>query len=218
MNLTVNVTGTPAPQGSKKGFYNPKLQRVQMTESSSKVAPWRQDVVAAVLNEMHETGWVTPAGPVAVGVEFRLARPGYHYRTGRHAHELRPDAPHYVDKKPDIDKLLRSTHDALTTSGAIKDDAQIALLDPPPVKRYAAPGESTGALIIITPLNTVAAASPSPPRRRHGPGGTAVNPQETNQFGSRRDENVQAARYWLTEKRIAATDAIRAAAQGDEGS
>lgn len=33
----------------------------------------------------------------------------------------------------------------------------------------------------------------------------------TGQTGPRRDEDVLAARYWLTEKGIAATDAIRAA-------
>lgn len=159
MSLIIDVVGTPAPQGSKKGFYNKNLGRVQMTESSNKVAPWRQDVVAAVLNRVAEVGWATPAGPVAVGIEFRIVRPKYHYRTGARAHELRPEAPHYVDKKPDLDKLIRSTFDALTTSGAIRDDAQVAKLDPPPVKRYAGLGEPTGALITITPLNAVAAST-----------------------------------------------------------
>ena len=40
--LTFRVYGTPAPQGSKR-----HVGRGVMVESSKKVAPWRQDVVAA---------------------------------------------------------------------------------------------------------------------------------------------------------------------------
>ena len=153
MNITINVTGTPAPQGSKKGVYNKGLGRVQMVESSKKVAPWRQDVVAAALNEIAETGWTAPAGPLRVDITFYLPRPRYHFRTGKRANELRDDAPHYVDKKPDKDKLERATCDALTTSGIIRDDAQIA---EGLVRKVYANGP-TGAQITITPLDAVAA-------------------------------------------------------------
>lgn len=156
MSLIVDVTGTPAPQGSKKGFYNQAAGRVQMVESSKKVAPWRQDVVAAVLNAIAEDGtWVVPAGPVTVELCFFLTRPRYHFRTGKNANLLREDAPVHVDKKPDIDKLARATLDALTTSGAIKDDAQVARLTCE--KRYSS--GRTGARIVITPLNSVAAST-----------------------------------------------------------
>lgn len=176
-SLTINVVGTPAPQGSKKGFYNQKVGRVQMVESSKKVAPWRQDVVAAIEQHLAQDyikldgpnggiGWgpeirdnLPWTMPLAVEVVFYIARPGYHYRTGKHAGELKPGAPVFVDKKPDGDKLLRSTLDALTTSGLIRDDAQIA--DLRGIKRYA--DHATGARITITPLVSPAdGASPSP--------------------------------------------------------
>lgn len=126
--LTIDVTGLPAPQGSKKGFYNHSLGRVQMVESSKKVKPWRQDVVAAAQAAAAEAGWETAVGPVDVEINFWMPRPRYHFRTGAHAHQLRPNAPQFVDKKPDIDKLARATLDALTSSAVIRDDAQVARL------------------------------------------------------------------------------------------
>lgn len=160
--LSIDVVGTPAPQGSKRGFYNKNLNRVQMVESSKKVAPWRQDVVAAALNTAAETGWEAPTGPVSITIHFRLPRPRYHYGSGKNANTLRGNAPAYVDKKPDLDKLVRSTLDALTSSGVIRDDAQVAILAL--VKKYAAPGQSTGAAIDITSITTPdsVAAAPAP--------------------------------------------------------
>lgn len=145
--LSFTVVGVPAPQGSKRGFYNKGLGRVQMVESSKKVAPWRQDVAAAA-QAAARGGWETPAGPVEVSVTFRLPRPRYHFRTGKRAHELKPNAPVYVPKKPDVDKLLRATLDALTSAGVIRDDAQVAVL-------YAAKlytGDTLGAAISVSAL------------------------------------------------------------------
>lgn len=156
--LVINVVGTPAPQGSKKGFYNHATGRVQMKESSAKVKPWRQDVAAAAgsLLEDIQAGIIQGpelpfTGPLQVDITFYLARPGYHFGTGKNAQRLKPNAPTYVDKKPDKDKLERSTCDALTTSGVIRDDAQIAagFVE----KRYA--DGPTGARITIRPLDSV---------------------------------------------------------------
>lgn len=155
--LTIDITGTPAPQGSKRAFV--VNGHAVMTESSTKVKPWRQDVVAAVLNTIANTPAFEPyAGPVRVDITFYLPRPRYHYRTGARAHELKDGAPTYVDKKPDKDKLERATCDALTTSGVIRDDSQIAagFVE----KRYA--DAATGARITITPLTAVAAAATPP--------------------------------------------------------
>jgi len=157
ITLTIHAVGTPAPQGSKKGFYNKNLGRVQMVESSSKVAPWRQDVQAAAYNAAAEHAWTVPAGPLRVHVVFYLPRLRSHYRTGRFADRLRDDAPTHSDKKPDVDKLLRSTYDALTQSGVIRDDAQIAAAITE--KRYANPGAPTGATITITPLEVAPTAA-----------------------------------------------------------
>ena len=151
--LEIHVVGVPAPQGSKRGFV--VKGRVVMAESSKKVRPWRQDVKAAALEaitpeqgEAFPTQWEPLAGPLSVAVTFFLPRPGYHFRTGKRANELKPNAPDFVDKKPDVDKLLRSTFDALGEAGVWRDDAQVAKLSTS--KLYT--GSQPGALIVVTPL------------------------------------------------------------------
>lgn len=152
--LTINVLGTPAPQGSKRAYV--VAGKARMVESSAKVKPWRQDVTAAAQAAIHETPGHEPhTGPVAVAVTFYLPRPGYHYGTGRNAGVLKSTAPTHVDKKPDVDKLLRSTLDALTSSGVFRDDAQVAVLTGE--KRYA--DAATGARITIRPLTDTAPVS-----------------------------------------------------------
>lgn len=64
-------------------------------------------------------------GPVGLTAAFIFPRPKSHYRTGKHASELRPDAPFWKSSKPDGDKLLRALMDALTFL-AYRDDAQVA--------------------------------------------------------------------------------------------
>lgn len=155
--LTINVIGTPAPQGSHRAFV--VNGRPVLTQDSKKTKPWRQDVATAVREILAtEDWWAIPAGAVRVDITYYIARPRYHYRTGKHADQLRPDAPAYVDKKPDKDKLDRATFDALTVSGVIRDDAQIA--DGRTVKRYA--DGATGARITISALCSVPALGSSP--------------------------------------------------------
>lgn len=128
---TITVHGRPAPQGSKDQFGR---------EVSKLVKPWRE-AVRGECQRAIEAGCETyPTGPVVVSIEFRMPRPKAHYRTGKHAHELRADAPTWVDKTPDLDKCLRSTLDALTASGIIGDDRQIARLADVDQKYGARPG------------------------------------------------------------------------------
>jgi Holliday junction resolvase RusA-like endonuclease len=148
--LVVDVVGTPAPQGSHRGFTNPKTGRVIITQDNKKTKPWRQDVVAATLNTIATQRWLTLVGPVQVTIVFRLPRIKGHYRTGKYAHLLRDTAPTHSATKPDVDKLARSTLDALTSAGAFGDDAQVARLTVE--KTYAAPGQPTGATITLAPL------------------------------------------------------------------
>lgn len=123
MTATVIVYGIPAPQGSKKHVGNG-----MMVESSKKVMPWREAVKWA---------WKTAQlecipGPVKVSVVFTVPKPS--------------SAPKrrvtYPGKKPDIDKLIRSTFDALSDVGAWEDDARVVELWT--AKKY--PGEGWGAL------------------------------------------------------------------------
>ena len=141
-----DVIGTPAPQGSKRGFVNKATGKVSMVESSSeRVRSWREDVRAAALAAVDGTGLLT--GPVRVTVVFRLARPKGHYGTGRNAATLKASAPRYPAGKPDLDKLERATLDALTGT-VIADDCQVVELHT--AKRYAVVGARPGAYIIVT--------------------------------------------------------------------
>ena len=103
--MTIIVHGTPAPQGSKR-----HVGRGVMVESSNKVKPWREAVKWAAIEALVGRGL---DGPVTVEVDFYFVHP----KTGKR----RPT--HSV--KPDIDKLLRSTFDALTDAGAFEDDSRI---------------------------------------------------------------------------------------------
>lgn len=129
--LVITVYGTPAPQGSKRGFVS-KNGRVSMVESSAKVKPWREAVKYAVWQHAQDTDADRLApmltGPVEVGVTFYLPRPKGHYRTGRNAHLLKDGAPPFPAGKPDLDKLLRSTLDALSEAGVWRDDSQVVRL------------------------------------------------------------------------------------------
>jgi hypothetical protein len=157
--ITFVVLGTPTAQGSKRAFNNPAGGRPIMREENfEKTKTWRQDVVVAARNVLRigpedEHGMAERIGhPFGLGavhahIMFIFARPKHHFRTGRYAHELRPNAPRPHTIKPDVDKLLRSTLDALTTAGMWKDDAQVAgvIAD----KVYANPDELPGARITI---------------------------------------------------------------------
>ncbi|MFB7185226.1 RusA family crossover junction endodeoxyribonuclease [Streptomyces sp. NPDC056230] len=134
----INVNGTPAPQGSKR-----HVGRGVMVESSKKVKPWR----TAVAKAAEEVNFGDLAY-VCVTVRFRLQRPKSHYRTGRYAHLLKAGAPPYPGKYPDLDKLARSTLDALRMGGAYRDDAQVVILNA--VKVYADQDEAAGARIRVS--------------------------------------------------------------------
>lgn len=114
-DLQFTVRGHPAPQGSKE-VKRYVQGRAILGESSSKVRPWRQDVVAAAVEAILETPGFRPIdAPVFLTVEFYVPRPKGHPKSRR-------TVPTTI---PDLDKLLRSTDDALKTAGVISDDSVI---------------------------------------------------------------------------------------------
>lgn len=102
---TIIVHGIPAPQGSKRHLGNGV-----MVEMSNKVKPWREAVKWAAI----EAGVKPMAGPVRLEVVFYLPRP-----------KSAPKSRTHADRKPDLDKLLRSTMDALSDVGVWEDDARV---------------------------------------------------------------------------------------------
>jgi len=151
--IEIIVLGTPAPQGSKRGFavkakgaYTGKVAQV---ESSAKVKPWRMAVKYAALNEIAMLDWIYQpmTGAIVLEVTFRLPRPKGHYGTGRNAGLLKPTAPFHPNGRPDLDKLLRSTLDALGEAGVWGDDAQVVTVRG--AKKYATDYEPVGATIRV---------------------------------------------------------------------
>jgi len=161
--IEIIVLGTPAPQGSKhgyavkaKGAYTGKVAQV---ESSAKVKPWRMAVKYAALEAMPVWAGerILMTGAVVLEVTFRLPRPKGHYGTGRNVALLKPSAPWRPAGRPDLDKLLRSTFDALGEAGVWRDDAQVVRVIG--AKFYATDYEPTGATIRVTSsVNTVETA------------------------------------------------------------
>lgn len=119
--MRIQVHGIPAPQGSKRHVGNGV-----MVESSAKVKPWREAVkwatIEAAFEPFHD-------GPVRVLLEFFLPRPQGHYGTGRNACEVKASAPTRPHRKPDLDKLIRSTLDALGEAGVWRDDSQVCYVE-----------------------------------------------------------------------------------------
>ena len=114
-----------------------------MIEVSKRVKPWRKAVGKEAMKETE-----TPIeGACHVGLIFRFNRPKSHYRSNG---LLKQSAPAYlIVKKNDLDKLVRSTLDALSGIAFI-DDCQVINLSA--TKRYCNEDEVAGADILINKL------------------------------------------------------------------
>ena len=104
------IEGEPAPQGSKNGFV--KNGRVVMVESSKKVKPWREAVTKKTAQHMSWETLNPITNPVEIALIFFLPKPKSVTRK-------------WPSVKPDLDKLIRSTFDGLTTGGLYTDDALV---------------------------------------------------------------------------------------------
>jgi crossover junction endodeoxyribonuclease RusA len=129
--LVLFVAGIPAPQGSKRHVGNGR-----MIESSKKVAPWRAAVIREVQALDLAHGLI---GPLALTVHFLLPAPKTIKRV-------------WPTTRPDLDKLVRSTFDALTIGGLWLDDSQVVTLMAN--KQYATDGMAPGAWLRIETVTT----------------------------------------------------------------
>jgi len=65
-------------------------------------------------------------GPLELKLTFYQPRRASHFGSGRNSAKLKPSAPIYPDKRPDLTKLIRAVEDALT--GIVwRDDAQVVM-------------------------------------------------------------------------------------------
>lgn len=176
------VPGDPAPGGNKtalpimrggkplcgasgRPIFN--IVEAKSDKGRARTKNWRANV--ATFASMAMRG-LPPLVSESLYVEcvFFLSRPKSHYRTGRHAGQLKPNQPIRPCVKPDTLKLMRSTEDAMT--GVVwRDDCQTGpmFID----RQY---GERTGARITVYAITSPAAKSDSTPVI-HMPPSKAVN-------------------------------------------
>ena len=102
---TFTVYCHPEPQGSSKAFVVSGKARI--TSDNNKLKPYRQTITCTVLDELNRRGIDTPVAPkhepVDLNLIFVLRRPASAPKRRK-----RPAV------KPDLDKLIRATLDALT--------------------------------------------------------------------------------------------------------
>lgn len=134
--MTVIVHGTPAPQGSKS-FKGMRGGHAVLAESSKAVKPWREAVKFAALREIGRALTGVPVFPGAVDLSITFVFP-------------RPKAAKnrdFMAVKPDIDKLQRSTFDALKDAGVFVDDSRVCSVFAEKV--YSLPELISGAIIVV---------------------------------------------------------------------
>jgi crossover junction endodeoxyribonuclease RusA len=128
MNVSFTVRGVPVPQGSKRALVHRSTGRaVVIEQGGQRHKDWRQDVkVAAGRAMVHllDGQYIGPdgcirllQGPVGVSICFTVPKP-------KSAPKARRTWP---DKRPDLDKLVRTILDAITGE-VIADDAQVVQL------------------------------------------------------------------------------------------
>jgi Holliday junction resolvase RusA-like endonuclease len=157
--ISFSVRGTPGSKGSAQAFVVPgknggrpsaRVVTGGAKSTRAKLKAWDgavREAAAAAIGNVGAPPFV--AIPIGVIIEFRLRRPASHFRTGKHAGELKPDAPRFPAVKPDTDKLVRSTLDAMTGI-VFDDDARVSRFA---IDRVYASAGDEGASITVAPLD-----------------------------------------------------------------
>lgn len=120
------VPGIPRPKGSLRAFVRGRHAVLQEGNKDA-VRPWMSSISLAA----RDAGVTPTDAAVRLGLVFYFPRPKGHFSKKG----LRPDAPAFHTKKPDLDKLLRAALDSLT-GVAYLDDSQVVTLDPAAEKVY----------------------------------------------------------------------------------
>lgn len=132
--ITITVPGVPTPQGSKIAGVSNNGNIYLREAAGSRLYDWRDNVAWQASIQADQQGWQRATEAVEVSIVFFLPRPK----------TVKRNLP---SVKPDLDKLVRSTFDGLTQSGAVwLDDAQACHLT---VSKTYAEDETPGALITV---------------------------------------------------------------------
>lgn len=115
--------GQPRPRAFARKMGNKYVARVF---DAGTAEAWKSAIAAVAVQHRPDVPFL---GAVAVRLSFRFARPRSHYRTGKHADQLRGNAPTHHTGKPDCDNLAKSVLDCLTQIGGFwRDDSQVSYL------------------------------------------------------------------------------------------
>jgi len=130
-----SVPGIPVPKGSLRVFPVKK----KTGQLGVKFIPFPRLIEWQAAIRFEASRLYAPnlpwTGPVNIRISFRFPRPKSHFRSlDPHFPTLKADAPLFVVRRPDLDKLIRSVLDAIT-GVLIKDDSQVVSLQA--VKKYA---------------------------------------------------------------------------------
>lgn len=176
--ITIDVEGDPLPKGSfqprtffRKGLTKAAvlaglkaapaagmpfllalrkaigLQATVESKRSEALKDWESAIRAAATDVFRAP--IPEPRAVAVRLAIWIARPKAHYRTGRYADLLRPDAPRYPTNTNtgDVDKLTRAVFDGLS-GAAYDDDRQVVA--PIITQSYYAP---SGISVTVAPID-----------------------------------------------------------------
>lgn len=136
------VPGEPKPMGSKTAFVVGSRAVITDGKNAKPMRAWQGLVIEAANAQI--AGGQRITGPVAVRLEFYLARPGGHHG----ARGLKPSAPLYPAVKPDLDKLARSTLDGLAVA-LLADDSRVVQLR---LAKWYADAGPTGCSVVVEEL------------------------------------------------------------------
>jgi Holliday junction resolvase RusA-like endonuclease len=148
-SITILVEGVPAPKGSFRISSRGRGRRPIVRKDSAKTEAWEQSVKWEASHWMrgHERRPFTDRA-LSMVVYFRMPRPSSHYvhPAGKLIRKSKADSVPSV--KPDIDKLLRSTFDALE---GVMYDQDSRIVSVKAHKGYVGQDETPGAVITIEP-------------------------------------------------------------------
>jgi Holliday junction resolvase RusA-like endonuclease len=141
--IALRILGVPAPQGSKTAVVvngSARLLEGGSKTGRAKHRAWRHAVAAEAEEHALRHG-AAPDGPLVVRILFVMPKP-----------KSRPKRARWCDRKPDLDKLVRSTLDGLADGGVLAHgDSRVASITVGKV--YAVPGQGTGAHVTVRPLD-----------------------------------------------------------------
>lgn len=125
------IIGTPQQRGSKRPVRRGKAGTILLVDDNENSKAW-MDRVASTAHDAW--GKELLDGPLMLGAEFYFKRPGGHFGSGRNAGFLKPSAPEFHAKMPDLSKLMRCIEDGIT--GVIWTDDKLVVGYAEPTQRY----------------------------------------------------------------------------------